>query len=360
MQHRIKHRNVVKINKMAEKKEVKKVQTIEDIVAEMNKELKLDSIQVVGSSKSLAIPRLSTGSLTYDICTGGGWVLSRHNHISGIQSSGKSTVSLLTIKKYQESNDKRATLLVDAEYSFDRKYAEKLGVDMNKVVIIQPDHLAEGHDVLLGLLKRDAIGLFIVDSIAALLPKSVIENEADASNIGKHAQAIGNMFKISNSYIGKQNVVGLWINQIRDQIGGYGGGTTIPGGKAQGFYASIMIDVFRGSKVDNGDGTYTNRGKIRVTKNKTAPPYAEGEYDMTHGAGIDVEQEILDWGVKCNVLYKKGHSHYYDETFINDAENNKAHVFLGKSKSDANKFLKDNTEFAKMLYDKILETYTNK
>lgn len=338
----------------------KKSQTLEELVAELNKELKLDSIQVVGSSKALSIPRLSTGSLTYDICTGGGWAISRHNHISGIQSSGKSTVSLLTVKKYQETDDKRATLIIDSEYSFDRKYAEKLGVDLNKVLIIQPDHLAEGHDVLMGLLKRNAIGLFIVDSIAALLPSSVIENEADASNIGKHAQAIGNIFKISNSFVGKQNVTALWINQIRDQIGGYGGGTTIPGGKAQGFYSSIMIDVFRGSKVDNGDGTFTNRGKIRVTKNKTAPPYAEGEYTMEHGSGINVSEEVLDYGVKSTVLYKKGHSYYYDHTFQNDAEKNKEHVFLGKSKGDSKQFLDDNLDFRQELYDKILETYLNR
>lgn len=340
----------------AENKEL----SLEEIVAELNKELKLDSVQVIGSSKALSIPRLSTGSLTYDICTGGGWAVGRHNHISGIQSSGKSTVSLLTIKEYQESGDKRATLIIDSEYSFDKKYATDLGVDLNKVIIIQPDDLSQGHDVLIGLLKRNAIGLFVVDSIAALLPKSVIENEADASNIGKHAMAIGNMFKISNSYVGKQGVTALWINQIRDQIGGYGGGTTIPGGKAQGFYSSIMIDVFRGSKVENGDGTYTNRGKIRVTKNKTAPPYAEGEYEMTHGAGINVETEVLEYGVKCNVLYKKGHSFYYDETFKNDAEDSKEHVFIGRSKSDADAFLKDNPELTEVLYKKILETYLNK
>jgi recombination protein RecA len=344
-------------------KEVKtesKKQTLEELVAEMNKELKLDSIQVIGSSKALTIPRLSTGSLTYDICTGGGWAVSRHNHISGIQSSGKSTVSLLTIKKYQEGGDNRAVLMIDAEYSFDHAYALKLGVDLTKVIIIQPDELTQGHDVLMGLLRRDAIGLFIVDSIAALLPKSVIENEADASNIGKHAQAIGNMFKISNSFVGKQKVTALWINQIRDQIGGYGGGTTIPGGKAQSFYASIMIDVFRGSKVDNGDGSFTNRGKIRVTKNKTAPPYQEGEYTMLHGLGIDVSEEVLDWGNKSNVLYKKGHSYYYDDTFINNPEKSKDHVFLGKSKSDCKKFLDDDLDFRDVLYAKILETCLNK
>jgi recombination protein RecA len=345
---------------MAKETEIKKKQTLEELVAELNKELKLDSVQVVGSSKVVPMPRLSTGSLTYDICTGGGWAVARHNHISGIQSSGKSTVSLLTVQEFQRTDDERATLIVDSEYSFDKAYAQKLGVDLNKVIIIQPDDLTEGYDVLMGLLKRNAIGLFIVDSIAALLPKSVIENEADASNIGKHAQAIGNMFKISNSYVGKQGVTALWINQIRDQIGGYGGGTTIPGGKAQGFYSSIMIDVFRGSKVDNGDGTFTNRGKIRVTKNKTAPPYAEGEYTMEHGSGINVSEEVLDWGTKCNVLYKKGHSYYYDETFENNAEKNKDHIFLGKSKGDSKQFLDDNLELRKVLYDKILETYLNK
>lgn len=342
---------------MAKEKGVKGEQSLVELVAELNKELKLDSVQVIGSSKALSIPRMGTGSLTYDICTGGGWAISRHNHISGVPSSGKSTVSLLTVKEFQKTGDERATLIIDAEYSFDKKYADKLGVDLNKVIIIQPDHLAEGHDVLMGLLNRDAIGLFIVDSIAALLPKSVIENEADASNIGKHAQAIGNMFKISNSYVGKQKVTAIWINQVRDQIGGYGGGTTLPGGKAQGFYSSIMIDVFRGSKVENSDGTYINRGKIRVSKNKTAPPYAEGEYEMTHGAGINVEMEVLDWGVKSNVLYKKGHSYYYDETFKNNSEESKSHVFLGKSKSDSCQFLKDNYDFSNMLYDKILETY---
>lgn len=345
---------------MAKETEVKKVQTLEELVAELNKELKLDSIQVVGSSKVVPMPRLSTGSLTYDICTGGGWAIGRHNHISGIQSSGKSTVSLLTVQEFQRLEDNRAVLIIDSEYAFDKAYAQKLGVDLNKVIIIQPDDLTEGHDVLMGLLKRNAIGLFIVDSIAALLPKSVIENEADASNIGKHAQAIGNIFKISNSYVGKQSVTALWINQIRDQIGGYGGGTTIPGGKAQGFYASIMIDVFRGSKVENTDGTFTNRGKIRVTKNKTAPPYAEGEYTMEHGSGINVSEEVLDWGTKSNVLYKKGHTYYYDETFKNNVEKNKDHVFLGKSKGDSKQFLDDNLELRKVLYDKILETYLNK
>lgn len=341
------------------KEELKELD-INQLVKELNKELKLDSVQVIGSSQGLSIPRLSSGSISYDLATGGGFAIGRHNHISGVESSGKSTVTQMTLSEYQKSGDKRFALIVDSEYSFDKKYAAALGVDLNKVIIIQPDHLAEADTVLISLLEKNAIGLFIVDSIAALLPKSVIENEADASNIGKHAQAIGNMFKKSNSYVGKNLVTGLWINQIRDSIGGYGGGTTLPGGRAQKFYSSIMIDVFRGSKVENGEGGFINRGKIRVTKNKTFPPYAEAEYDMNHGTGIDVSQEVLDYGVKTGVLYKKGHSFYYDETFENDAEKSKEHTQFGKSKSESKQFLNDNIELRDHLKKLILDSQFSK
>ena len=345
---------------MAKETEGKKELSIEDLVSELNKELKLESIHSMGSTKAVKMQRLSSGSLTYDICTGGGYPVGRHCTLFGAESSGKTTNVLMALAEYQKTGDKRFAFINDAEFAVDKTYAEKLGVDLKKVIILQPDHLAEAHDVLMGLLKRNAIGFFVTDSIAALLPKSVIENEADASNIGKHAQAIGNMFKISNSYVGKQGVVALWINQIRDSIGGYGGGVTTPAGHAPKFYSSIMIQVFRGSKEDNGDGTFSNKGKIRVTKNKTAPPYMEGEYIMEHGTGISVSHEVLDWGVKSNVLYKKGHSFYYDETFDNNADKNKEHIFLGKSKGDSKQFLDDNLELRKVLYDKILETYLNK
>jgi recombination protein RecA len=231
---------------------------------------------------------------------------------------------------------------------------------LSRVIIKQPDDVTEGHDLLLALLKRNAIGFGLVDSIAALQPKSVLENEADASNIGKHAQAIGNMFKASNSYIGKNKVLMIWINQIRDKIGSFTGGVSEPAGHVPKFYSSIRIQVFRGSKEDNGDGTFKNKGKITVNKNKTAPPYQSGEYSMSHGLGIDVSEEVLDYGTKCNVLYKKGHSYYYDETFENDPEKNKDHVFLGKSKGDSKQFLDDNLELRKVLYNKILETYLNR
>lgn len=345
---------------MAKEKITDTVLDIEALVAELNKELKVNDIHVLGSSKTMEMERLSSGSLTYDICTGGGYPLGRHISLYGAESSGKTTNAIMALKKYQDSGDPRIALVLDAEFAFDKSYAKALGVDLNRVIIKQPDDVTEAHDLLLALLKRNAIGFGIVDSIAALQPKSVLENEADASNIGKHAQAIGNMFKASNSYIGKNKVVMIWINQIRDKIGSFTGGVSEPAGHVPKFYSSIRIQVFRGSKEDNGDGTFTNKGKITVQKNKTAPPYQSGEYYMSHGTGIDVSAEVLDYGVKSNVLYKKGHSYYYDETFENDPEKNKEHIFLGKSKGDSKQFLDDNLELRQLLYDKILETYLNK
>ena len=333
---------------------------IDALVAELNKELKVTDIHVLGSTKTMEMERLSSGSLTYDICTGGGYPLGRHVSLFGAESSGKTTNAIMALKKYQDSGDPRIALVIDAEFAFDKAYAKALGVDLTRVIIKQPDDVTEAHDLLMALLKRNAIGFGMVDSIAALQPKSVLENEADASNIGKHAQAIGNMFKAANSYIGKNKVVMIWINQIRDKIGSFTGGVSEPAGHVPKFYSSIRIQVFRGSKEDNGDGTFTNKGKITVQKNKTAPPYQSGEYCMNHGTGIDVSMEVMDYGTKSSVLYKKGHSFYYDKTFENNPENNKDHLFLGKSKGDAKEFLDNNLEFRDELYNKILETYLNK
>lgn len=345
---------------MTKDKNQKEGLDINALVAELNKELKVSDVYVLDSNKVADIERLSSGSLTYDICTGGGYPKGRHSSLYGAESSGKTTNAIMALKQYQDSGDPRVALVLDAEFAFDKNYAKNLGVDLSRVVFRQPEEVTEAHDVLMYLLKKDAIGFFIVDSIAALQPRSVIENEADASNIGKHANAIGNMFKSANSYVGKQKVVGLWINQIRDKIGSFTGGVSEPAGHVPKFYSSIRIQVFRGAKVDNGDGTFTNKGKITVNKNKTAPPYQSGEYSMQHGLGIDVSEEVMDWGTKSNVLFKKGHSFYYDETFENNVDNTKDYILIGKGRADAKKFLDDNLELRKVLYDKILETYITK
>lgn len=337
--------------------EVKKSKSsLESYVSSLNKELKLDSpVQVASSSVGLDIPRLRTGSLTYDICTGGGFPIGRNTNIYGAESSGKTTIAFMTLKKYFESGDDRAAYICDAECAVDMNYAKRLGVDEDRIIITQPEHIGQAAPVLKKLLEDNMIGIYIVDSIAALLPLSVIENEADASNIGKHAQAIGNMYKQSNGLTNKNKVTGIWINQIRDSIGGYGGGISLPGGHAPKFYSSIMIQVMRGSKTENKDGTFTNQGWIRITKNKTYPPYKEGKYDMDHGSGISLAAEVRDYGVETGVLYKKGNSFYFDETFENDEEKRENHILIGKGKQDAKDFLTDNVELCEKLADIILQ-----
>lgn len=350
------------MNKVKSKKQSKPDLSLEDdemlsLIHEMNKEFKQELVTSLLHSTASDIKRMSFGSLGYDIVSGGGIPLGRNVLIHGAESSGKTTISIMSLAKYQKSGDPRYALVMDAEYAFDKKYAKKLGVDLSKVIFCQPDNSEHGYKVLKYLLEKNKIGWFLVDSIASLLPQSIIDSELDASNMGVHAKEIGKIFKSLNPLISKNEVVPLWINQERDSLGGYGGGTTIPGGRAQKFYAGIIISVFRGTKTANSDGTHINEGWIRVTKNKTAPPYQEAKYTMTHGKGICVASEVLQYGLACGLLYKSGHSHYYDESLENNPDNSKNHIKLGKSKAESIQFLKDNIEFTEALYQAILESY---
>lgn len=333
--------------------------SILELVAKINKDLKLDSVMPGEGGKPLNVERISSGSLSYDYVTGGGFPLGRWTNISGVQSSGKTTISLLNLVQYQKSGDPRYALILDAEYAFASEYAKALGVDMSRVIFFQPDDTNQAHSVLMECLKSNSIGWFLLDSIAACQPASVLENEADSSNIGVHAKAIGNIHKAANSYIGKNKVLAITINQVRDKIGGYGGGVTLPGGHAPNFYASIQMQVNRGSKVENPDGTFTNRGSVSVTKNKVAPPYLKAEYDMEHGTGISVAQEILDFGTRIGILYKKGHAFYYDSTLENNEEKRSDHLCLGRGKAEAKQFLEDNVEFREEMFNLISRNLFN-
>jgi recombination protein RecA len=339
---------------MAKKKEEgEKSLNIQEVLDNLNKTLKTN-VQFANSGKGLDVERIRTGSITFDSSTGGGFPVGRHTCLYGPESSGKTTSALMAVAKYQKTTDGRYALFLDGEFAFDKKYAKALGVDLARLIVVQPDHTNQAQEVLLDLLRKDLIGIFVYDSIAAIQPISVLENDSDASNMGKHALAVGNIFKACNGLVSKNKVCAIWINQIRDKIGSYSGGYSMPGGHAPKFYCSIMIQVNRGTKVDNADGTHTNRGSIYVTKNKTAPPYKKGEYDMEHGSGISVSQEVLDYGVSTKVLYKVANTFYYDETGSNDNSKSAEHIKLGGTKSAAKNMLNDNIELRDILYDKIL------
>jgi recombination protein RecA len=326
---------------------------LQKILTELNKTWKTN-VQFANSSVGLDIERVQTGSISFDSATGGGFPKGRNTVLFGVESSGKTSSALMAIARYQKTEDSRLALFVDGEFAFDKKYAKNLGVDLSKLLVVQPDHCNQAQEVLLNLLQKDLIGIFVFDSIAAVQPLSVLDNDADASNLGRHALAIGNIFKTCNGLISKNKVCAIWINQVRDKIGGYGGGVSLPGGKAPGFYASIMVQVNRGTRIDNPDGTFSNRGSITVTKNKTAPPYKKGEYDMDHGTGISISQEVLDYGISTKVIYKAGNTYFYDETFENDDKKKDNHTKIGSSKAIAKIFLNDNIEFRDHLYNHIL------
>lgn len=342
---------------MAKKKEEEKELNIDSILDSLNKTLKTN-VQFANSGKGLDIERVRTGSITFDSATGGGFPKGRHTILFGPESSGKTTSALMAIANFQKSDDKRLALFIDGEFAFDKKYAKALGIDLSRLLVVQPDHTNQAQDVLLDLLNKDLVGIQVFDSIAAVQPISVLENDSDASNMGKHALAIGNIFKTCNGLISKNKVCSIFINQIRDKIGGYGGGVSMPGGHAPKFYASLMVQVNRGTRTDNPDGTHTNRGSIFVTKNKTAPPYKKGEYDMEHGTGISISQEVLDYGVTTGAIYKVHNSFYYDETFENNADKKDEHVKIGSSKAIAKDFLNQNIEFRDHLYDIIVNHIT--
>jgi recombination protein RecA len=329
-----------------------------NLAKEINKELGYKEGGVTASSSpALKIERFKTGSLTYDICTGGGVPIGRQIGIEGMESSGKTTISLLTLASYFKSNDDRPALFVDAEHAYDKKYAEKLGVDADRLLIFQPDNLEEASR-LVKLVSEGKVGMVVFDSIKACLPQKIIDEGVDSHNIGLHAKMMGLLIGSVNATTHKNKITVIWINQQRENPGGYGGGKVSPGGNALKFYASIRIEVFRGSKKVEGEG-HVNEGWIRVIKNKTAPPYQEGKYTMRHGTGICVSTEVLTYGVVYGVLYKKGHSYYYDETFENDEEKRGDHVMLGKGKDSARLLLDDNLELRDQLYDIILETALN-
>lgn len=247
------------------KKNGKEVEEMTDMmkeIMEMNSYFKEELATSLEKSTSSDIKRLSFGSLGYDIVTGGGVPLGRNVLLHGAESSGKTTIAIMSLVAYQKSGDSRYALVLDSEYAFDKKYAKKLGVDLSRVIFTQPDNSEQTYKVLKYWLEKNKIGWFLLDSIASTLPQSIIDSDLDASNMGVHAKEIGKIFKSLNPMISKNEVVPLWINQERDSLGGYGGGIAIPGGKAQKFYAGIVIQVFRGSKTDNKDGTYKNEGWI--------------------------------------------------------------------------------------------------
>jgi recombination protein RecA len=304
------------------------------------------SIMKLGDSVIEATEVISTGSLGLDIALGvGGLPKGRIIEIYGPESSGKTTLAIHAIAESQKKGGIAA--FIDAEHAFDRFYAKKLGVDVENLLISQPDNGEQALEIADNLIRSGAIDILVIDSVAALVPKAEIEGEMGDSKMGLHARLMSQALRKLTGTISKTGCCCIFINQLRDKIGVmFGNPETTTGGNALKFYASVRLDVRRISQIKDTDEVSGNRVKVKIVKNKVAPPFRIAEFDIMFGEGISKAGEIIDLGVEYNIIKKAGSWFSYGETR------------LGQGRDAVKQLILDNPELQEELESKIRETVT--
>lgn len=304
------------------------------------------TVMKLGDDAVEQVEIIPTGSLTLDLALGiGGFPKGRVIEIYGPESSGKTTLAIHAIAECQAQGGICA--IIDAEHAFDRFYAEALGVDTENLLISQPDHGEQALEIADNLIRSGAIDLIVVDSVAALTPRAEIEGEMGDSQVGLQARLMSKALRKLTGTIGKTGCCCIFINQLREKIGVmFGNPETTTGGNALKFYSSVRIDIRRSSQIKDGDRVVGNRTKIKVVKNKMAPPFQRAEFDIMYGLGISKTGEVIDLGVDLNVIKKSGSWFSYNETK------------LGQGRDAVKQLLNDNPELMDELEDKIKEELT--
>jgi recombination protein RecA len=299
------------------------------------------SVMVLGDKHQEQIEVISTGSLGLDVALGvGGLPKGRVVEIYGPESSGKTTVAIHTIAEAQKAGGICA--IIDAEHAFDANYARKLGVDVDALIISQPDYGEQALEIADRLISSGAVDLVVIDSVAALVPKSELEGEMGDSKMGLHARLMSQALRKLTATISRTGCCCIFINQLREKIGVmFGNPETTTGGNALKFYASVRLDIRRISQIKDGDVASGNRTRVKVVKNKVAPPFRQVEFDIIFGEGISKIGEIIDMGVELNVLQKSGSWFSYGDSKI------------GQGREAVKQFLHDNPEAAAEMEAKI-------
>ena len=342
---------------MAKKEEIKegtlnpnegKLKALQAAMAKIEKDFGKGSIMKLGDEQIENIEVIPTGSIALDNALGvGGYPKGRIIEIYGPESSGKTTLAIHAIAEAQKAGGIAA--FIDAEHAFDRFYAAKLGVDVDNLWISQPDNGEQALQIADQLISSSAIDILVIDSVAALTPKKEIEGDMGDNVVGLQARLMSQALRKLTSTISKTNTTCIFINQLRDKIGiMFGNPETTTGGNALKFYASVRLDIRKASAIKDGENVLGNLVRVKVVKNKVAPPFRKAEFEITFGEGISKIGEIIDFGVEHNIIQKSGSWFSYDGSK------------LGQGRDAAKALLKDNPELAEEIEAKVREALAAK
>lgn len=322
-----------------------KLKAIENAMSQIEKQFGKGSVMKLGEHSTLNIDSISTGCLDLDIALGiGGVPRGRIIEVYGPESSGKTTVALHIAAEAQKLGG--AVAFVDAEHALDPSYARNVGVDTENLIVSQPDTGEQGLEIAEALVRSGAIDVLVVDSVAALVPRAEIEGEMGDSHVGLQARLMSQALRKLTGTINKSKCVVIFINQLREKVGVmFGNPETTTGGRALKFYSSIRLDVRRIDSIKQGDEIVGNRTRVKVMKNKVAPPFKQAEFDIMYNEGISRTGNIVDVGVKENIVQKSGAWFSYGD------------IRLGQGRENAKQYLKDNPEVALEIENKIREKY---
>ena len=329
----------------AVKDEKDKDKILEQVMADIEKQFGKGAIMKLGADDHMEIDVTSTGSLTLDTALGvGGFPKGRIIEIYGPESSGKTTIALQAIAEVQKTGGRAA--FIDAEHALDPVYAKNLGVNINELLLSQPDTGEQALEICEALVRSEAVSVVVIDSVAALVPQAEIEGEMGDSHVGLQARLMSQALRKLSGTINKTKTTAIFINQLREKVGVlFGNPETTPGGRALKFYSTIRLDIRRGEQIKVGDQVIGNKTNIKVVKNKVAPPFKSACVDIMYGEGISREGEIVDIASELGIVDKSGAWYSYNGEKI------------GQGKENVKALLKTNIELKEELENKIREHY---
>ena len=325
-----------------------KLKALQAAMDKIEKNFGKGSIMKMGDDKIEAVEVIPTGSIGLNAALGvGGYPRGRIIEIYGPESSGKTTLAIHAIAEAQKQGGIAA--FIDAEHAFDRFYAEKLGVDVDNLLISQPDCGEQALDIAEQLIRSSAIDIIVVDSVAALTPKAEIEGDMGDNRVGLHARLMSQALRKLTSTISKTNTTCIFINQLREKIGVmFGNPETTTGGNALKFYASVRLDIRRVSQIKDGEDVKGNQVRVKIVKNKVAPPFRKAEFDIMFGSGISRSGEIIDLGVQLGIIKKSGSWFSYRDSK------------LAQGRDASKQMMEDNPELAEEIESQIMSKLTGK